>query len=65
MVLDKIQVSGGLVGWCDGVGKTSIAGTFYLDDTLASAYCACSGCGCGCLDIFSRPSFLFVLPLSF
>ena len=36
----------GVVGWCDGPGKTSSAGTSYnLDDNRARAYCACSRCG--------------------
>ena len=49
-----IQPKMGVVGWCDGPGITSSAGaSYYLDDSRARAYCACSRCGWGCLDIFT------------
>ena len=35
-----------------------------LDNTRTGAYCAFSGCGWVCLDMFSRLTFLFFLPLS-
>ena len=43
----------GVVGWCDGPGKTSSAGASYnFNNSRARAYCACSRCGWGGLDIF-------------
>ena len=56
----------GVVGWCDGAGKTSSAGASYnLDYCRARAYCACSRCGCGLFGHFySHLSFcLLFLPL--
>ena len=58
----------GVIGWCDGAGKTSStrASFLYLADSRARAYCACSGCGWGLFGHFySHPSFLSSFSLSF
>ena len=44
----------GVVGWCDGSGKTSSAGASYNLDTVGQGPTALAvGAGGGCLDIFT------------
>ena len=44
----------GVVGWCDGAGKTSSAGASYNLDTVGQGPTVLAvGVGGGCLDIFT------------